>query len=205
MRGCDRPKLTYANVVSTLCLFLLVAGGGAYAATKLAKNSVGTKQIRDGAVNTSKLADSSATGSKIGDGSISLGKLGSDVLGDSAVANAGNGDHPSTSCNPADLTGIICDQVTVKLTRPGRLLAIGDGRDEGNASGEGACQLFEGTIGNGIGPGVGTIPQGQPFSIAAITGVLPPGTHTVGTFCTQGVSDAIFGSLHLAVVTLSSN
>ena len=38
--GLRRPRLSYANVVSTLCLFLLL-GGGAYAATKLAKNSVG--------------------------------------------------------------------------------------------------------------------------------------------------------------------
>jgi hypothetical protein len=35
-----RQKLTYANVMSTLCFFLLL-GGGAYAATQLPKNSVG--------------------------------------------------------------------------------------------------------------------------------------------------------------------
>jgi hypothetical protein len=39
-----RDRLTYANVVSTLCLFLLL-GGEAYAATQLPKNSVGTKQL----------------------------------------------------------------------------------------------------------------------------------------------------------------
>ena len=43
MAGKLRGKLTYANVVSTLCLFLLL-GGGAYAATHLKKNSVGTGQ-----------------------------------------------------------------------------------------------------------------------------------------------------------------
>jgi Collagen triple helix repeat (20 copies) len=50
-----RPRLTYANVISTLCLFL-VLGGGAYAATKLPKNSVGTGQIRAGAVTPPKLS-----------------------------------------------------------------------------------------------------------------------------------------------------
>jgi hypothetical protein len=50
-----RLKLTYANVVSTLCLFILL-GGGAYAASKLPKNSVGTKQIRNGAVTQVKIS-----------------------------------------------------------------------------------------------------------------------------------------------------
>lgn len=36
-----RPRLSYANVISTLALFLVVAGGSALAATQLAKNSAG--------------------------------------------------------------------------------------------------------------------------------------------------------------------
>jgi hypothetical protein len=51
-----RPRLTYANVVSTLCLFLLL-GGGAYAAAHLPKNSVGTKQLKKGAVTKVKIAN----------------------------------------------------------------------------------------------------------------------------------------------------
>jgi hypothetical protein len=60
-----RGKLTYANVISTLCLFMLL-GGGAYAAkTQLAKNSVGTKQIKNNAI----------TGKKIKNGTIDAGEL----------------------------------------------------------------------------------------------------------------------------------
>jgi hypothetical protein len=51
-----RERLTYANVVSSLCLFLLLGTGGAYAATRLRANSVGTAQIRNGAVTEAKLA-----------------------------------------------------------------------------------------------------------------------------------------------------
>lgn len=51
-----RSSLTYSNVVSTICLFLLLGGGAAFAASELAKNSVGTEQIRKGAVTPSKLS-----------------------------------------------------------------------------------------------------------------------------------------------------
>ncbi len=47
-----RGKLTYANVMSTIAVFLLLGGGAAFAASKLAKNSVGTKQIKNGSVTT---------------------------------------------------------------------------------------------------------------------------------------------------------
>lgn len=54
-----RSNLTYANVVASLCLFLLIGGGTAFAATHLAaKNSVGTKQLKKGAVTAVKLSQS---------------------------------------------------------------------------------------------------------------------------------------------------
>ena len=54
MRKALRSSLTYSNVVSTVCLFLLL-GGVAYAGTKLAANSVGTKQLKNGAVTLQKI------------------------------------------------------------------------------------------------------------------------------------------------------
>jgi hypothetical protein len=51
-----RGKLTYANVVATLALFLVLAGGSAVAATQLAKNSVGPGQIKKAAVTPAKLS-----------------------------------------------------------------------------------------------------------------------------------------------------
>lgn len=40
-----RLKLTYANVIATLALFIAL-GGGAIAASQLGKNSVGSKQLK---------------------------------------------------------------------------------------------------------------------------------------------------------------
>lgn len=60
-----RRRLTYANVTSTLALFLVVAGGTALAADHLAKNSVGTAQIKNRAVTTAKIKNGAVTGAKI--------------------------------------------------------------------------------------------------------------------------------------------
>ena len=63
MRAAAR-QLSYANVVSTLCLFILL-GGGAYAATQLPAKSVGTKQLKAGAVTGAKIKNGTITGAKI--------------------------------------------------------------------------------------------------------------------------------------------
>jgi hypothetical protein len=56
MQGIRR-HLTYANVISTLCLFILL-GGGAYAAFHLPKNSVRSKNIVNGKVKGHDVAKS---------------------------------------------------------------------------------------------------------------------------------------------------
>jgi hypothetical protein len=49
-----RGRLTYANVMSTIAVFVAL-GGVSYAAVKLPNNSVGTKQIKNKAVTAPKL------------------------------------------------------------------------------------------------------------------------------------------------------
>jgi hypothetical protein len=51
-----RGRLTYSNVISTLCLIFLIGGGTAYAATQLPRNSVGSTQLKKGAVTPAKLS-----------------------------------------------------------------------------------------------------------------------------------------------------
>ncbi|MGA8746319.1 MAG: hypothetical protein WB507_10700 [Solirubrobacterales bacterium] len=71
-----RKRLTYSNVTSTLCLFLLLGGGAAFAATKLAKNSVGTKQLKNGAVTAAKVKRGSLSASNFAPGQLPAGKTG---------------------------------------------------------------------------------------------------------------------------------
>jgi hypothetical protein len=54
-----RGRLTYANVMATVAVFIAL-GGASYAATQLPKHSVGTKQLRNGAVTYGKIAKSAS-------------------------------------------------------------------------------------------------------------------------------------------------
>lgn len=58
--GLARFRLTYANILSTLCLFVLL-GGGAYAAAKsvLPRHSVGPRQLKANAVRSRQVKDGS--------------------------------------------------------------------------------------------------------------------------------------------------
>jgi hypothetical protein len=87
-----KRRLTYANVISTLCLFLLL-GGGAYAASHLGKNTVGTKQLKKNAVTGAKVKDQSLTGKDI-----DLSKLGT-------VPNAQLAVHADTAGDSTTLQG----------------------------------------------------------------------------------------------------
>jgi hypothetical protein len=53
-----RSHVTYANVIATIALFLAL-GGGAYAASKLPKNSVTAKQIKRNSITSPKVKDRS--------------------------------------------------------------------------------------------------------------------------------------------------
>jgi len=54
MLAAARARLTYANVIASIALFVALGGTG-YAAIKLPKNSVGAKQLKKNAVTTSKV------------------------------------------------------------------------------------------------------------------------------------------------------
>jgi hypothetical protein len=62
MLAAARARLTYANVIASIALFVALGGTG-YAAIKIPKNSVGSKQLKKNAV----------TAAKVKNGTLSLG------------------------------------------------------------------------------------------------------------------------------------
>jgi hypothetical protein len=70
-----KPRLTYANVTSTLALFIALGGATAFAASKIPDKSVGEFQLRPGAVTAEKIRKAAVTAPKIKEGAIKQGKI----------------------------------------------------------------------------------------------------------------------------------
>jgi hypothetical protein len=78
-----RKRLTYANVMSSIAVFLVLGGATAFAASTLGKNTVGSKQLKKNAVTAAKIKNGSVTGAKLKLSSI--GKVPSASTADSAT------------------------------------------------------------------------------------------------------------------------
>jgi hypothetical protein len=70
-----RSRITYANVVASIALFVSL-GGGAYAALKLPKNSVGATQIKPNAVRSSEVKNGSLRATDFASGQLPAGAQG---------------------------------------------------------------------------------------------------------------------------------
>jgi hypothetical protein len=105
-------RLTYANVMSSIAVFLVLGGATALAAG-LAKNSVGSKQlkknavtaakIKKNAVSGAKIKKSAVTGAKVKDQSLTGKDLNLGTLG--TVPSASHADNASNADNANALTG----------------------------------------------------------------------------------------------------
>lgn len=100
-----RKRLTYANVMSSLAVFLVLGGATAFAATKiganeLKANSVLTGKIKKEAVTTSKLKNNAVSTSKIADDAVTGAKVNESTLGQVPSANTANSATVAGSANP---------------------------------------------------------------------------------------------------------
>lgn len=93
-----RKRLTYANVMSSIAVFLVVGGATAFAASQLGKNSVGAKQLKNNAVTTAKIKKHAVTAAKIKNATITGTQLNLEKLGTVPNAtNATNAVHATTA------------------------------------------------------------------------------------------------------------
>jgi hypothetical protein len=73
--GRLKGRLTFSNVVAVIALFIAL-GGASYAAVKIPKNSVGTKQLKKNAVNSNKVKNHSLLAKDFKKGQIPKGATG---------------------------------------------------------------------------------------------------------------------------------
>jgi hypothetical protein len=154
-------KLTYSNVISTLCLFLLLGGGTAFAANQLGKNSVGSKQIKKNAVTTAKLKNGAVTGSKIKLSTLgtvpSATKAGHATTADNAT-NAGHATTADNATNAGHAT------TADNATNAGHATTADNATNAGNSATTSVVKGAKGTLSIGQ---ESTIFQYGPFTITA--------------------------------------
>jgi hypothetical protein len=98
-----RQRLTYANVMSSLAVFMVLGGATAFAATKiganqLKANSVLTGKIKKEAVTAGKIKKNAIVTAKIADKAVTGPKVDTATLGTVPTAtNATNATHASTA------------------------------------------------------------------------------------------------------------
>ena len=83
-----RQRLTYANVVATIALFGVIAGGAAYAASK-----IGSAGIKRHAVTRPKLDAKAVSSGKIADGAVGTAQLSPGADGPALVGMTYDGPH----------------------------------------------------------------------------------------------------------------
>jgi hypothetical protein len=83
-----RKRLTYANVMSSIAVFLVLGGASAYAAGQLAKNSVGSRQLKSKSITTGKIANNAVNGAKVAAGSLTGADINVAALGTVPTATA---------------------------------------------------------------------------------------------------------------------
>jgi hypothetical protein len=167
MRRRLRSHLTYANVMSTLAVFLVIGGGAAYAANTVGSSdiidqSILHQDIQDGQVFNTEIADNTTRSgdirndTSVGDG-LTAPDLGPSSVGGSEIASNAVGaaevaDNSLTGADIEDNSGVDSCPTPATL-RFGRICAGSDGTARNLGAGLSYCaglDLRLPTVGEGV-------------------------------------------------------
>jgi hypothetical protein len=195
-----RARLTYANVVATLALFLAL-GGVAYAGATIGSDDVIDNSLRSVDVRNDTFTGGGLAAADLRPGSVgsseASGLTGSDILESSlgqvpSATLGGFGRRSSTnSCDPESTTFITCASVTLDLPTETRVLVlgtIGAFAESGANTGWGDCALATapgGTVeGTGVRTNMGGFDQ-ETLALSGVTDRLGPGNVVFALDCNQ--------------------
>jgi len=149
-----RKRLTYANVMSTIAVFLVLGGATAVAANTLGKNSVGSKQLKKNAVTAAKIKKNAITTAKIGKEAVTGDKIKESTLSSvpsaTSATNAENATNAVNATNAKNfsryfnlgLTKASVGQTNVSLGNVGPFGFVGDCVDKGGGEVEASIFLL---------------------------------------------------------------
>jgi hypothetical protein len=107
-----RKRLTYANVMSSLAVFLVLGGASAYAVKKvgsneikgnsittgkLKKEAVTTAKVKNSAISTNKIANEAVTSAKLADNAVTTSKIADDAVTGAKVKESSLSEVPSAN------------------------------------------------------------------------------------------------------------
>jgi hypothetical protein len=219
--GGMRRHLTYANVMATIAVFLVLSGGTAVALT--GSNTVQSDDLGPGAqVQAPDVAANAVGGPDVTDNSLAGADVNEASLGTVPNASKVGGLAPSAltrgraktsvpGCDPDSSTFVDCGAVTVNLARTSRVLIVTSAMwyVGGNFS-AGTCRI--GVDGAPFGPNVfpgqdmdTTSPDTeQSLTLTNVTGPLPAGSHTFGLACNEFAGGIDFDQSFVSVALLGS-
>ena len=208
-----------------LSLFLVLAGGVAYAA-----NTIGSADIIDDAVRSVDLKNNDVRGADVLTGTLrSTDVLDGSITGTDVdestlepvpsaltATQGGLGRSGAGGCDPETEDFVVCSTVQIALSAPARLLVNATAlasTEEGANNAFGTCRIgtTSGPIYNSTTPfhfvdGGDTTYGTHSVPLIAVTPVFPPGTHTIGIDCNQTGYGAIFyPRASVAAVALSAD
>ena len=127
-----RKRLTFANVMSSMALFLALSGAS-YAAISLPAGSVGTRQLQAGAVTSSKLAANAVLSGNIAPGAVTGAAINLATLG--KVPSAGTADSAAVArvvTVTASATAVAGSGTSASATCAQGLVVVGGGASLGS-------------------------------------------------------------------------
>jgi len=208
-----RERLSYANVMATVAVFLAL-GGGAWA---LARDRIGSGAIKNDSIRSRDIHKETIRGRDVARNSLRGGQINERSLDASAFAGGTSAAGP-ISCDPTALgTFIDCASAHLRLPHRARVLLIATGGQESVAGpAEADCRLL--VDGEQI-SGATTPPTINPgeaasdntdatatndFAIAAVSDRLAKGGHDFSLSCDQGSGNVKIDDPNIAAVMIGS-
>ena len=182
-----RKRLTYANVMSTLAVFLTLGTGTAYAthlivnSSDVVNESLVSADLKNGAaVKAVDVGSNALTGGTIAEST--LAQVPSATLG--GLGRSAATPNGEAACDPTGATFVRCVSLTMTLPQPARVLL--NGRISAsthivNRFGNAECR-WGGVVTSGTVRDYDDITE---LSLVGLTGALPAGTYTFAIECSD--------------------
>jgi hypothetical protein len=145
------PRLSYANVVATIALFLALTGGAVYAATKIGskdieRGAIKAKHVKKDAVRAKHLKANSVAAAELAAGAVGAEEIADGTVGGAEVNEAGLGQVPSAA--DADSVGGVkvtpfAASVPFGSGSQGALLSLGGNEFRWGCGGSAASYAYE--------------------------------------------------------------